>query len=497
MAKWAQLCLVAATTLCHAVQAVQSDGVIRLGIEHASTASHDSLRIARIVDSMLGGDNTNGIDLGTLDQSMLAASNVEKIPLLDKSDTAYYAVVQLGTPGQRLRVIADTGSNALWAGSASCNLLRKCADSKEAFNETRSSTYSDLSNKTLSKIEYGSGKVSGYASNDTLQIGQQQLNKTGFLLVMQEDAALMELNNGSFNGVMGLAHVGGLAVLDVVPGKPNLSTKTIMHHLIEKGLLAQPVFSLWLGTSGSDSENANGGEMTLGGIDTARIKGDVFYTQVSKAILNGYFWSPQLNMFSIAGKATTLPNQTYAIVDSGTSYIHVDRVSFNSVILPALQAGTTQATGAEFKDGSIVVPCANAKYLPSFGVSFSDKNSTFLTIDASQLVLKKSYMDEKGVKQQVCVVGITPDAVNAGNAGTLWVLGQVFLRSFYSVYDFSQGGRVGFAQLAVNATGTVVQVATVTGTSPTSGAAAGVSCLSVVVALSALLVLQNTFRSFA
>ncbi|KAJ3241768.1 hypothetical protein HDU81_010412 [Chytriomyces hyalinus] len=471
------------------VSVVLNNNSARLAVEHATTASHDPHRIARIVDSVLGSENSDGIDLATLDQSMLAASNVEKVPLLDKSDTAYYAVVQLGTPGQRLRVIADTGSNALWAGSASCNLLKKCADSKEAFNETRSSTYTDLSNKTLSKIEYGSGKVSGYASNDTLQIGQQQLNKTGFLLVLEEDAALMELNNGSFNGVMGLAHVGGLAALDVVPGKPNLSTKTIMHHLIEKGLLALPVFSLWLGTSGPDSENANGGELTLGGIDTARIKGDVFYTQVSNAILNGYFWSPQLSMFSVAGKTTTLPNQTYAIVDSGTSFIHVDRVSFNSVILPALQAGTTQATGTEFKDGNTVVPCANAKYLPSFGVSFSDKNSTFLTIDASQLVLRKSFLDEKGVKQQICVIGITPDAVNAGNAGTLWVLGQVFLRSFYSVYDFSQGGRVGFAQLAVNATGTVVQVATVTGTATKTGAAAGVTCLSAALAVSALLFL--------
>jgi len=40
-----------------------------------------------------------------------------------------------------------------------------------------------------------------------------------------------------------------------------------------------------------------------------------------------------------------------------------------------------------------------------------------------------------------CVLGIGPDTEDTG-----WTLGQVFLRTFYTVFDREDGGKIGFVR---------------------------------------------------
>lgn len=48
---------------------------------------------------------------------------------------------------------------------------------------------------------------------------------------------------------------------------------------------------------------------------------------------------------------------------------------------------------------------------------------------------------------QVCSVGITPTYLPSQNGQPLWILGDVFLREYYSVYDRTDN-QVGFATAA-------------------------------------------------
>ena len=50
-------------------------------------------------------------------------------------------------------------------------------------------------------------------------------------------------------------------------------------------------------------------------------------------------------------------------------------------------------------------------------------------------------------QNQECVVAITPTYLPSQNGQPLWIFGDVFLRSYYSVYDRAYN-RVGFATAA-------------------------------------------------
>ncbi len=73
--------------------------------------------------------------------SLLASTKVPFVPLLNYKDIEYYGDISIGTPGQTLSVIFDTGSSDLWVPSSACN-SRGCSMHAK-FLSTRSSTFID------------------------------------------------------------------------------------------------------------------------------------------------------------------------------------------------------------------------------------------------------------------------------------------------------------------------------------------------------------------
>ena len=76
----------------------------------------------------------------------------------------------------------DTGSSNLWVPSKSCTSIACFLHSK--YDSSASNTYKK--NGTKFEIQYGSGSMEGFVSNDLLTIGDLQIPKQDFAEATKE-----------------------------------------------------------------------------------------------------------------------------------------------------------------------------------------------------------------------------------------------------------------------------------------------------------------------
>merc|ERR1712159_318151 len=92
-----------------------------------------------------------------------AEAPTHEIDINNFQDAQYFGDISVGTPPQTVRVVYDTGSSNLWVNKQS-----GWFSPHKHYDDTKSSTY--VKNGTVFKIQYGSGPVSGYYSEDTIRI---------------------------------------------------------------------------------------------------------------------------------------------------------------------------------------------------------------------------------------------------------------------------------------------------------------------------------------
>lgn len=319
-------------------------------------------------------------------------------PLTNFMDAQYYGVIGLGTPPQSFKVVFDTGSSNLWVPSSKCRSIACFFHSK--FKEDESRSFKE--NGTEFKIRYGSGAVEGYVGNDLLTVAGIQVKDTFGLVTKEPGLAFLF---GRFDGIFGLAY----DTISVNRIKPPL------YEMKEQGKIDKAMVAFWL----NRKDREEGGELTFGGIDTNHYKGKINWFKVSRKA----YWEIKLDSASLGGDTIDVKD-TGAAIDTGTSLI----------ILPTQIADmiNTRIGAKKGFNGQYTIECDLVSSLPKFSLTF---NGIKYNLKGKDYILQV---------QNQCISGFAGMDLNIPG-GSLWIIGDVFLRKYYSVYDLDND-QVGFAR---------------------------------------------------
>ncbi|KAI0426312.1 aspartic peptidase domain-containing protein [Xylaria sp. FL1042] len=333
----------------------------------------------------------------------------------DGTDYSYFAEVELGSEGKQLYMLLDTGASTTWVMGSTCT--SKSCLMHNTFGPDDSKTYNDTG-KAYS-VEYGTGSVRGTVVEDNLTLAGLSVNLQFGVANTTSD----QFTQFPFDGILGLA----------------TSSNTWLSAVMDAKLIDSNLFGISLSRS---SDGTNDGEIVFGALDPNKYTGDITYTSLK----SDSAWTIPMDDITISGKSAGITGRS-AYIDTGTSFVFGPPNDVEAMY--KLIPGSSSSDGSTY-----TVPCD------------TDSQVAFTFSGASWNVSSKDFLS-----------GPNSDGTCTGNIYGIeyvsggWLLGDVFLKNVYSVFDVDNA-RIGFAAKAVPKT---VTPSTTTTTVPTGTSAASVS----------------------
>ncbi|CAI5453922.1 unnamed protein product [Caenorhabditis angaria] len=331
--------------------------------------------------------------------------------LSDYSNAQYYGPIHIGTPSQKFIVLFDTGSSNLWVPCSNCPLGNIACQMHNKFNCKKSTTCTATG--ATFEIAYGTGSMKGVVDNDIVCFGNDNTmctDKTQGLACAESEPGITFVG-AKFDGIFGM-------------GWDRISVNNISQPMDQifanSALCPNQLFAFWLNRDGNDM--ANGGEITLCDTDPNHYTGDIAW----EPLLSEDYWRINLGGVSIDGESYTTGN-TDSIVDTGTSLL-----TGPSSIIKKIQKkiGATPLLNGEYE-----IACSKIPTLPNITFSLGGKD---FVLRGQDYILQLA----NGNGQTTCLSGFMGLDIQA--PGPLWILGDVFIGRFYSVFDHGNR-RVGLA----------------------------------------------------
>ena len=223
-------------------------------------------------------------------------------------DAQYYGEIEIGNPRQKFQVVFDTGSSNLWVPSSKCGFLQIPCDLHAKFHAEASETY--VEDGEPFAIQYGSGSLSGFLSQDEVKVGDLVVAGQYFAEATKEPG--MAFLFAKFDGILGLGF-DNISVDKVTP---------VFYNMMSQGLVKEKMFSFWLNrTSNEDGSPSDvGGELVFGGSDPKHFVGEHTYAPITR---EGY-WQIKMDDFKVAGRSLGVcdgEDGCQVIADTGTSLL--------------------------------------------------------------------------------------------------------------------------------------------------------------------------------
>jgi len=196
-------------------------------------------------------------------------------------------------------------------------------------------------------------------------------------------------------------------------------------NLASSGVLTSEVFGVFLARSG-----ASGSELILGGVDSAKYTGSFTYFPLSTAPTGGtqYYWNTASGDFVYNSGSST--GSFGPVFDTGTTLIYIPTSAAKSLYSKISGAKSASNTVGE---GFYTYPCSSSPVIQLalsgslFVINIADFNLGLLESGSSS-----------------CVAGIVGENIAGSGSLDLAILGDEFLKNWYTVFDYGNN-RIGFA----------------------------------------------------
>lgn len=333
----------------------------------------------------------------------------------DGTDYSYFIQAGVGSAQKPMYLLLDSGAGTTWVMGSSCQ--SDACNMHTSYGPSDSTSYKALSKPFF--IDYGSGSVGGMLIQDSLTVAGIK----SWMTFGVANTTTSDFVRFPFDGVLGLSMNIG-------------TTDNFFKVLKQDKALNSNIFSLWLNRH---SDGPNEGQITFGATDPSKFTGSISYTTVEPAAAGD--WAIPLGDFAYNGKTAGIKGRL-AYIDSGTTFVFGPPSDVAAVhkLIP----------GSTSSDGGVTysVPCdSTAPVTVTFsGVSYS--------------ISPQDWIARNGAG---CTSTIFGHEVVTG----AWLLGDVFLKNVYSVFDVDET-RIGFASKKASSVATSSQTSSTT-SGPPSG----------------------------
>lgn len=404
------------------------------------TDSNSSMYLKQLENNRLFNEGTfrQNCFLQANEKSDVILIKLYKQDIPSKHISTYYGQISVGEQLEnKFNVLFDTGSSEFWIPFEKCK-GPNFNSTHNKYKRTNSFKYKYDSKGLpyLLEVDYLSGKISGFDGYDTVNLGMDiAIPDTNIGFATYIDIPVLE--NFKWDGIVGLGFEN--------EDSKKRGIKPFLDHIKDNNILTNKNYKNMFGYYLTN----DGGYITLGGIDN-RLKrtpdDEIFWTPVSSE--KGY-WT--IDILGVRKETKQNLNEEKneneviikyegfhdggknSIVDSGSFLIYAPKKTMDNYL-----------------SDLVINSCDDKHNLPHIIFQVRAKElSSIKGLAVIELVLSPDdyvieYFNEVD-NTKSCIIGIQSDEQATDDQINGWTLGQVFLKSYYTIFD-RDNSLVGFVR---------------------------------------------------
>jgi len=315
------------------------------------------------------------------------------IRMTNLRDSQYVGPLRVGSQGDILSVVYDTGSTNLWFASTLCtegSCLRRRRYDPASSKSFHSGDF-DL------HVTFGTGELSGSQGIDDVEMAGFKVKQQTFAMIEVEKGTIFDQLD--FEGILGLAF-------------PKMSANSVppfFDQVMQQKLLKTNAFSFFFTKLPKDASAVFFGE-----VDPRLHQGELINFPVTEE----YYWIVDLKHFKINGKIVDGPKKV--VFDTGTTYYTAP-----SSLLPIVLAQMPQSKCEGIRTGTSSAPDMSFTLLGHNG-------------EEHELVMKPSEYFVSSGFDGLCDPAWMPIDVPSPY-GPAWIFGEAFMRTFFTSFHRGDG----------------------------------------------------------